>query len=151
MADWNNVYNSYKDLGWGQTAKHFYKGTGTKSGQSYAQYAWARDGGNPDEFSMYEQKYADKSGTYQQYWDSVSFGNVVAKERKEAQANQVRKNDQAREDLMYRQQKASEGQSSLLTSGNDRSQSGQGATLVSGKEGVMLTDANKKRKTLLGA
>ena len=151
MADWNHVYQSYKDLLWGETAKNFYKGSGTKSGYGYAQQAWVQAGGNPDEFGIYEAKYGDKSGTYQQYWDSVSFDNVVDKERKEVQATQAKKNDKARGDLMYRQQKASEGQSTLLTSGNDRSQSGQGATLVSGKEGVMLSDANKRRKTLLGA
>lgn len=112
---------------------------------------WTRDGGIADEFDQYEKKYANRNGTYQDYWDSVSFGNVVARAREDAKVAQIRKNDQAREDLMYRQQKASEGQSTLLTSGNDRSQSGQGATLISGKEGVMLSDANKKRKTLLGA
>ena len=42
MADWNNVYQSYKDLLWGETAKNFYKGSGTKSGYGYAQQAWVQ-------------------------------------------------------------------------------------------------------------
>lgn len=154
MSNWGLIYDQYKDLRYGDTAKHHYKGTGIQSGVGYARQAWSAAGGNLDEFDTYEAKYANKSGTYQDYWNSVSFDSVVAKEReaaeKEAKATQIRKNDQAQAESQYRQLKASEGQSTLLTSGNDRSQSGQGATLLSGKENVTLSDNNRKRKTLLG-
>jgi hypothetical protein len=154
MSNWGLIYDQYKDLRYGDTEKHHYKGTGIQSGVGYARQAWSAAGGNPNEFDTYNAKYANTSGTYQDYWNSVSFDNVLSQEReaaaKEAKATQIRKNDQAQSESQYRQLKASEGDSATMTSGNDRSQSGQGATLMSGKEGVMLADTNKKRRTLLG-